>query len=71
MGQLTKEQLEEKLAQAYQVIGFVLAKGVSIYDWNKGGWASPEETEYVRALDYFSNQNVFDPMFLPWPYPKV
>lgn len=51
---ITVEQLEEKIAQAYQVIGHLL--DLSGFDGGEG----------ERALDYFSGDE-FDPDFLPWP----
>lgn len=52
----TAEQLEDKIGQAYQVIGYLLEQAG--FD---GGAAA-------RALDYFSS-DAFDPEFLPWPRP--
>ena len=52
----TVEQLKEKIAQAYQVIGHLLEQ--SGFDGGEGR----------RALDYFSSDE-FDPGFLPWPRP--
>jgi hypothetical protein len=56
--QASIEQLAEKIAQAYQVIGHLLDQ------------AGVEGSEGVRALDYFSSGN-FDPDFLPWPRPSA
>ena len=53
----TIDQLKEKIAQAYQVIGHPLEQSGF-----KGG-------EGRRALDYFSSGE-FDPGFLPWPRPS-
>ncbi len=50
------EQLEEKIAQAYQVIGHLLDQ------------AGIEGSEAERVLNYFSSDE-FDPDFLPWPRP--
>lgn len=50
------EQLEEKIAQAYQVIGYLLDQ------------AGIEGSEAERALNYFSGDD-FDSNFLPWPRP--
>lgn len=47
---------EEKLAQAYQVIGMLLTQ-CGLFD-------SPEGQ---RALNYFSDEDAFDTDFLPWP----
>ena len=47
------ERLREKVAQAYQVIGFMEDGAVP-------------EAELIRALDYFGNTNIFDPEFLPF-----
>lgn len=52
------EQLEEKIAQAYQVIGYLLDQ------------AGVEGSESIRVLDYFSGDD-FDPDFLPWPRPAA
>ena len=48
----TVDQLEEKIAQAYQVIGYLLDQ------------AGIEGSEGERALDYFSSDG-FDSDFLP------
>ncbi|MCO5161428.1 MAG: hypothetical protein M9939_09850 [Mesorhizobium sp.] len=58
MQKATIEQLEEKIAQAYQVIGYLLEQ--SGFDGGEGR----------RALDYFSSDE-FDPGFLPWPRPSA
>lgn len=50
------EQLEEKIAQAYQVIGYLLDQ------------IGLDGSEGERVLDYFSS-DAFDPEFLPWPRP--
>ncbi|MET3663382.1 hypothetical protein [Aquamicrobium ahrensii] len=50
---LTQDQLEEKLAQAYQIIGTLLGDKF-------------ETAEGQRVLDYFSRDE-FDESFLPWP----
>ena len=50
----TVEQLEKKIGQARQVIGYLLDQS----GFNGG--------EGERALDYFSRDG-FDPDFLPWP----
>ena len=52
----TVDQLKEKIAQAYQVIGYLLDQ------------AGIEGSEGERALDYFSSDG-FDSDFLPWPRP--
>lgn len=49
-------KLEEKSAQAYQVIGILLDR-CGLFETEEG----------VRALDYFSNEVVVDEHFLPWP----
>lgn len=46
------DDMDAKLAQAYQVIG-------SLCD-------NTEESEYIRALDYFLSDE-YDENFLPWP----
>lgn len=50
------DDLHEKIAQAYQVIGHVTADD-----------AETEVAEIERALDYFASPFAFDPDFLPWP----
>jgi hypothetical protein len=50
----TIEQLEEKIAQAREVIAYLLDQ--SGFDGGEG----------ARALDYFAS-DTFDPGFLPWP----
>lgn len=55
MANPTEEQLLEKIAQAYQVIGQLLDK--------TGDFGS---VEGQRALDYFAGDE-FDEDFLPWP----
>jgi hypothetical protein len=53
--QMTLEQAQEKIAQAYQVIGFLLHER-----------DIPGRSE-ERALDYFSQTERFERDFLPWP----
>lgn len=50
------DRAEEKLAQAYQVIGNLLHQ-CGLFESDEGR----------RALDYFSDSRVFDADFLPWP----
>jgi len=47
--------LIEKVGQAYQVLGGCC------------GGVKPTEAEWRRVLDYFANEERFDPDFLPWP----
>ncbi len=49
------EQLQEKTTQAYQVIGSLLDKLDEF-----------ESSEGQRALDYFSDPEIYDSDFLPW-----
>lgn len=53
MTTLTRDQLEEKLAQAYQIIGALLDERIKTRDGQ-------------RLLDYFGRDQ-FDADFLPWP----
>jgi hypothetical protein len=57
----TLEQLQEKSAQAYQVFGYLdeLLAG--------GDAEKPSSNEMIRVLDYFCDEEGFDPQFLPWP----
>jgi hypothetical protein len=59
----TTEQLQEKSAQAYQVIGYLDAY---LHD---GGddVRRPTSGEMQRALDYFCDVDAFNEYFLPWP----
>jgi len=52
--QATEKQLRQKIAQAYQVIGYLLDQ------------ANINGGEGERVLDYFLSDQ-FDPDFLPWP----
>lgn len=52
MTTLTRDQLEYKVAQAYQIIGSLLEDQF-------------ETAEGQRLLDYFGRDE-FDPDFLPW-----
>ena len=49
-------RFEQKLAQAYQVIGYLLHQ-CGLFESDEG----------QRALDYFSDISAFDVDFLPWP----
>ena len=48
--------LEYKIGEAYQVVGFLLNE-CDLFDTDEG----------QRALDYFSREGVFEEDFLPWP----
>jgi hypothetical protein len=50
------EQLQFKVGQAYQVIGYLLHLA-GVFDQPEG----------QRALDYFSLDDSYDDDFLPWP----
>lgn len=56
---LENEELKEKVAQAYQVVGYLL----HVVDENE---PTISNDEAVRALDYFSNDGHSED-FLPWP----
>lgn len=53
---MTKDEYEEKIGQAYQVIGMLLEK-CGDFDSEEG----------QRALDYFAAEFSYDADFLPWP----
>ena len=58
-GEVTRDQLLIKSAQAYQALGFVLLSPEVV----------PSDDEIERALNYFSEPEVYDENFLPWPCP--
>ena len=51
----SRDDLLEKVAQAYQIIGRLLQE------------PPPHSSELTRALDYFADETAFAEDFLPWP----
>lgn len=51
-----ENQLKNKIADAYQVIGHITMVNEPV-----------SEAEQIRALDYFSDPDSYDEDFLPWP----